>query len=184
MDGRFRLSLPSPRATSEVPSSLVKKRIVVVLLGALILSGILGALVLYRLFGEGTGPQIPPPVSFGPAHETGEGIFECPILLVRREETLFGYDGSEPLGYHAVQLMNDSTSYGGAIAVFPNRLTVVDGHLGQGHGVVLSFQDRSEAGTLSPGDAFVLDGVAPGTSFVLVLFSREAGHQLAAMTIP
>lgn len=167
------MTVPSPPPPSKAPQvRLTGKRIFVVVVGVGILSGVLGTLAVYYLSMQRSGERIPPSVLFGLTQQDGRGAFLLFIVHVWR---------SQPLGDYAVQLLNVSAD---PLAVFPDPVAVVAGRLGEGHGVVLSFEDRAETGTLSEGDAFVFEGVAPETSFALVLLRTADGQYVNTANIP
>ena len=119
-------------------------------------------------------PQIVPRVLFGGTVGVRPGTFEVEVREVR---------GYGPLEAYRVQLVNE-TDPNVRVQIFPSPQAVLDGPIGGGQGVLLSFEDRSGVGSFTPGDAFVLEGVAPGTTYVIHFIRVEDGSVVWAARIP
>jgi len=137
--------------------------IIVVVVALLIVAAFVVVVVVKLIPTPHSGGRTPPPVLFEGAVGVRPGTWELMVREVRGSDALQGY---------RVQLVND-TDAPARVHIFPSSRAVLDGPIGGGQGVVLSFEDRSVVGSFTPGDAFVLEGVALGTEYALLLIAPD-----------
>jgi len=148
--------------------------IIVVVVALLIVAAFVVVVVVKLIPTPHSGGRTPPPVLFEGAVGVRPGTWELMVREVRGSDALQGY---------RVQLVNE-TDPNVRVQIFPSPQAVLDGPIGGGQGVLLSFEDRSGVGSFTPGDAFVLEGVAPGTTYVIHFIRVEDGSVVWAARIP
>ncbi len=86
-----------------------------------------------------------------------------------------------PLSSYQVQVINLTTN----LKLSPTAVGLrVSNSLIQGGGVTLGFTDLNLDGSLSGGDYFLLQGVAPGQHYMVAILWRATGNLMDSWTVP